>query len=125
MVRKWPTGDSNRRHSNSLLSTQENQLLVVSNFRNIWSGRPEYATCRYISKRRDESVLKSRIKEFTDTRVHYGYRRVLVMLRRESYLDIVQRVYRIYREAGMTLRHKQARRNKTAKLRKPNRQPMK
>ncbi len=77
---------------------------------------------RYVSQRRDESVLKSRIKEITDTRVHYGYRRVHVMLRREGYLDNVKRVYRIYREAGLTLRHKRPRRNKAAQLRQPKRQ---
>lgn len=77
---------------------------------------------RYVSQRRDESILKSRIKEITDTRVHYGYRRVHVMLRREGYLDNVKRVYRIYREAGLTLRVKRPRRNKAAQLRQPKRQ---
>lgn len=74
---------------------------------------------RYVSQRRDESVLKSRIKEITDTRVHYGYRRVHVMLRREGFMDNVKRVYRIYREAGLTLRVKRPRRNKAAQLRQP------
>ena len=77
---------------------------------------------RHVSQRRDESVLKSSIKEITDTRVHYGYRRVHVMQRREGYQDNVKRVYRIYREAGLTLRHKRPRRNKAAQLRQPKRQ---
>ena len=76
---------------------------------------------RYTSQRRDESVLKSRIKEITDTRVHYGYRRVHVMLRREGFRDNVKRVYRVYREAGLTLRTKRPRRNKAAQLRQPKR----
>jgi len=32
-----------------------------------------------------------RIKVITDTRVHYGYRRVHVMLRREGHMDNVKR----------------------------------
>ena len=58
-----------------------------------------------------------RIKEITDTRVHYGYRRVHVMLRREGHADNVKRVYRLYRAEGLSLRLKRPRRNKAAKLR--------
>src|SRR5262249_39390623 len=71
---------------------------------------------RYRSRRRDASALTLRIKEITQTRVHYGYRRVHVMLRREGHRDNVKRVYRIYREQGLSLRLKRPRRNKAAKL---------
>jgi transposase InsO family protein len=77
------------------------------------------STCFYVSRRKDESVLKSRIKELTDTRVHYGYRRVHVMLRREGHMDNVKRVYRLYREEGLSLRPKRPRCNKAAQLRQP------
>lgn len=60
-----------------------------------------------------------RIKEITDTRVHYGYRRVHVMLRREGHQDNVKRVYRLYRQEGLSLCLKRPRRNKAAKLRQP------
>jgi putative transposase len=53
------------------------------------------STYRYESRRRDESMLKLRIKDITNTRVHYGYRRVHVMLRREGHPDNVKRVYRL------------------------------
>lgn len=69
--------------------------------------------------RRDESELKMRVKEITNTRVHYGYRRVHVLLRREGRPDNVNRVYRLYREEGLSLRLKRPRRNKAAKLRQP------
>lgn len=39
--------------------------------------------------KRDESVRKLRIKEITQTRVHCGYRRVRVLLRREGHRDNV------------------------------------
>ena len=77
------------------------------------------STYRYESRRRDETALKLRIKEITDTRVHYGYRRVHVMLRREGQQDNVKRVYRLYRAEGLSLRLKRPRRNKAAKLRQP------
>ncbi len=35
----------------------------------------------YRSRARDATVLRLRIREITTTRVHYGYRRVHVMLR--------------------------------------------
>jgi len=73
------------------------------------------ATSHAVATRR----LKMRIKEITDTRVHYGYRRVHVMLRREGHADNVRRVYRLYRSEGLSLRLKRPRRNKAAKLRQP------
>jgi transposase InsO family protein len=54
--------------------------------------RMSASTYRYTSTKRDESVLKLRIKEITKTRVHYGYRRVHVLLRREGHRDNVKRV---------------------------------
>lgn len=39
-----------------------------------------------------------RIKEISAARVHYGYRRVHVMLQREGFRDNHKRVYRLYRE---------------------------
>lgn len=77
------------------------------------------STYLYRSVKRDESALKLRIREITQTRVHYGYRRVHVMLRREGHTDNVKRVYRIYREEGLSLRLKRPRRNKAAQLRQP------
>jgi putative transposase len=77
------------------------------------------STYLYRSVARDATALKMRIKEITETRVHYGYRRVHVMLRREGHPDNVKRVYRLYREAGLSLRLKRPRRNKAAKLRQP------
>ena len=73
----------------------------------------------YLSVARESEVLKMRIKEITNTRVHFGYRRVHVMLRCEGFQDNVKRVYRPYREAGLSLRLKRSRRNKAARWRQP------
>lgn len=48
------------------------------------------------STARDATPLIMRIKEIAATRVHYGYRRVQVMLKRECWLDNHKRVYRLY-----------------------------
>ena len=45
----------------------------------------------YKSNARDNSALVMRMKEITQTRVHYGYRRVHVMLRREGFYNPVRR----------------------------------
>lgn len=55
----------------------------------------------------------------TQTRVHYGYRRVHVLLRREGFKDNHKRVYRLYKAQGLSLRYKRAKRNKAAQLRQP------
>jgi putative transposase len=41
----------------------------------------------YCSRARDARPLVARIKEIATTRVHYGYRRVHVLLRREGWKD--------------------------------------
>ena len=68
---------------------------------------------------RDARPLVARIKEIAATRVHYGYRRVHVLLRREGWRDNCKRVYRLYRLEGLSLRHCRPRRNKSARLRQP------
>lgn len=73
----------------------------------------------YRSRARDARPLVQRIKEIAATRVHYGYRRVHVLLRREGWRDNCKRVYRLYRAEGLSLRHCRPRRNKSARLRQP------
>jgi putative transposase len=73
----------------------------------------------YQSAARDDTALLMRMKEITQTRVHYGYRRVHLMLEREGFKDNHERVYHLYREEGLSLRHKRPRRSKAARLRQP------
>ncbi|WP_419722363.1 IS3 family transposase [Serratia liquefaciens] len=74
---------------------------------------------RYRSVAADDSALRLRIREITETRIHYGYRRVHVMLRREGWRDNHKRIYRLYCEQGLSLRLKRPRRNKSAQRRQP------
>lgn len=74
----------------------------------------------YQSTARDSSALVLRMKEVTQTRVHYdGYQRGHVMLKREGFRDNHKRVYRLYREQGCSLRLKRPKRSKAAQLRQP------
>ena len=73
----------------------------------------------YKSRARDSSMLLMRIREIAATRVHYGYRRVHVMLQREGFKDNHKRVYRLYQQEGLSLRLKRPKHNKSARLRQP------
>ena len=63
-------------------------------------------TMRYRSQARDQSPLRQRIRELAAVRVRYGYRRIHILLRREGWQVNAKRVYRLYREEGLSLRRK-------------------
>ncbi len=76
----------------------------------------------YQAKPKNDVLLVMRMKEIANTRVHYGFNRVHVMLKREGFKDNHKRVYRLYRQEGLSLRHKRPKRNKAAQLRQPKTQ---
>ncbi len=49
--------------------------------------------------------------------MRYGYRRIHLLLRREGWDVNAKRIYRLYREMGLQLRHKPPKRRVKAKLR--------
>ena len=51
-----------------------------------------------------------RIKELAEARVSYGYRRIHVLLLREGWKVNHKRVYRLYKQEGLTMRSKKPRR---------------
>jgi putative transposase len=71
----------------------------------------------YKSRRGDQAGLRKRIKEITETRVRYGYRRVHVLLRREGWVVNPKRIYRLYKEMDLQIRNKVPKRRVKAKLR--------
>ena len=71
----------------------------------------------YRSRRRDQTPLLTRIKEIAAARVRYGYQRVHVLLRREGWHVNHKRVYRLYRQAGLSLFARRPRRHRSARLR--------
>ncbi len=60
----------------------------------------------YQSRAKDQTALKIRLRELAASRVRYGYRRLHVLLQREGWQINHKRVYRIYRQEGLSLRLK-------------------
>ena len=69
---------------------------------------------RYVSVKPDQASLRLRIHDLARTRMRYGYYRIYIMLRREGWLVNHKRVYRLYRQDGLSLRLKKPRRNVSA-----------
>jgi putative transposase len=65
---------------------------------------------RYVSVKPAQTVLRARLRELAGCRPAYGYLRLHVLLRREGWLVNRKRVYRLYREEGLTMRKKVPRR---------------
>ncbi len=65
---------------------------------------------RYQSTKDEQVALRMRLKELAAIRVHDGYRRLHILLRREGWEVNAKRVYRIYREEMLSLRTRTPRR---------------
>ena len=75
------------------------------------------STFHYQSRCTDQAAVAKRIKDICETRVRHGCWRAYVLLDRLGWGVNVKKVYRIYREFGMQLRHKAPKRRVKAKLR--------
>src|ERR1700739_1422702 len=65
---------------------------------------------RYRSRRPAESELRARLRDLANARRRFGYRRLFVLLRQEGEPCGLNRIYRLYREEGLTVRKRRARR---------------
>jgi transposase InsO family protein len=68
---------------------------------------------RYCSRRPPDIELRARLRELANERRRFGYRRLFVLLRREGELSGINRIHRLYREEGLTVRKRRARRKAT------------
>lgn len=73
---------------------------------------------RYQSVRPPDTQLRTRLRELANERRRFGYRRLFIMLRREGEPSGINRIYRLYREEGLMVRKRKARRRATG-LRAP------
>ena len=71
----------------------------------------------YQPVKRDDPVLRARIKEIAWQRVRYGHKRIAVLLRREGWIVNLKRVRRIYREENLSIRTKTPKRRRAAVVR--------
>lgn len=65
---------------------------------------------RYRSRRAPDTALRGRLRELANERRRFGYRRLFVLLRREGEPSGLNRIYRLYREEGLAVRKRKARR---------------
>ena len=62
------------------------------------------SSARYRTRRSGDQELRERLREMAGERRRFGYRRLHVMLRREGEVVNHKRVYRLYREEGLSVR---------------------
>ncbi len=64
-----------------------------------------------------QDQLRIRIRDIAQARVHYGYRRVTIQLRREGWCVNHKRVYRLYTEQCLAMKRAKPRRSRGSKRR--------
>ena len=65
---------------------------------------------RYRSCRPPDVELRARLRELANERRRFGYRRLFILLREQGEPSGINRIYRLYREEGLTVRKRKARR---------------
>jgi transposase InsO family protein len=65
---------------------------------------------RYRSCRPPEVALRAKLRDLANERRRFGYRRLFILLRRDGEPSGVNRIYRLYREEGLSVRKRKARR---------------
>jgi putative transposase len=71
----------------------------------------------YRSVKRDDPVLRRRIKEIATNRIRYGYNRITVLSGRDGWRVNVKGVRRIYLEENLTIRTRSPKRGRAAIVR--------
>jgi putative transposase len=65
---------------------------------------------RYRSCRPPDTELRSQLRDLANERKRFGYRRLFVLLRKGGEPSGINRIYRLYREEGLTVRKRRSRR---------------
>ena len=65
---------------------------------------------RYRSCRLPEVALRTELRDLANERRRFGYRRLFILLRRDGEPSGANRIYRLYREEGLSVRKRKARR---------------
>ena len=65
---------------------------------------------RYRSRRPPDIDLRARLRDLANQRRRFGYRRLFILLRDQGEPSGINRIYRLYREEGLTVRKRRARR---------------
>ena len=65
---------------------------------------------RYRSRRAPDAELRARLRDLANHRRRFGYRRLFILLRDQGEPSGINRIYRLYREEGLAVRKRRARR---------------
>ena len=65
---------------------------------------------RYRSCRPPDTELRTQLRDLANERKRFGYRRLFVLLRKGGEPSGINRIYRLYREEGLTVRKRRSRR---------------
>ncbi len=88
-------------HLRSLLGLSERRACRIAGAEN--------KMVRYRARRAPDTVLRGWMRDLANERRRFGYRRLFVLLRREGEPSGINRIYRLYREEGLTVRKRKAR----------------
>jgi len=69
-----------------------------------------HRSVRHYRRQRDDGALRERLRTLAAARPRWGYRRLHVLLHREGLRANWKRVYRVYREEGLTVRRRKHKR---------------
>ncbi|MBM3564336.1 MAG: IS3 family transposase [Alphaproteobacteria bacterium] len=67
-------------------------------------------TVRYLPRRSADTELRAKLRDLANARRRFGYRRLFILLRQDGEKSGKNRIYRLYREEGLTVRKRRARR---------------
>ena len=82
----------------------------LSERRACWIVGADRTMVRYRSCRPPDTELRARLRDLANERRRFGYRRLFILLRREGELSGINRIHRLYREEGLSVRKRRSRR---------------
>lgn len=59
--------------------------------------------------RKDDTVLRDRLKALASERRRFGYKRLAIMLKREGQIHNLKKIYRLYKEEGLSVKRRKGR----------------
>jgi len=59
--------------------------------------------------RKDDSVLRERLRALAAERRRFGYKRLAIMLKREGQIHNLKKIYRVYKEEGLSVKRRKGR----------------
>ena len=95
-------------------------LLDVSRRRACRISEADRMSMRYQSRRGDDVELRGKLRALAQERRWFGYRRLLILLRRDGVIINRKKTQRLYREEGLTVRRRKGRKRAVGTRTRPS-----